>query len=216
MNLHKLVKNINDTRFSETEMEYLRKTLNLGFEVIYKKQFSYLDYLKEKVTETHYIMYHPSYFILLNWDTFCGDRNAANMYFNLSYNNTEKIPIRCSGHWEVNLDENYQEVKLPFERPNYFTVGKELEIYQEKVKQFRKENNLKCIWVGDKDAREGIQHFMMDCIIKGGEFIPWKYSPFLWLLNHGDTKIEGFDFQKINKEIFTQFPDWVKKDISLN
>ena len=70
------------------------------------------------------------------------------------------------------------------------------------------------VWCGDHDAREGLNHAMLD-LAEYGEFLnPWKECPFLWLLNHEDSKVEGYSHKDITKSKVDQLPAEVIKMIS--
>lgn len=89
-----LLDSIDDTKFNETEEEYLRKVTDFGFETLVVLPFTNTH----NVEERFYIMFHPEHSILLSWDTFTWeddgswakvgkevpkpDRNGGNIYFN--------------------------------------------------------------------------------------------------------------------------------------
>ena len=54
-------------------------------------------------------------------------------------------------------------------------------------------------------------------MIENGVFLKeWKKQPFLWLLHHGDTKVEGYNYEEINQKRLNLLPDYVKKCILIN
>lgn len=61
----KLLSSVDDTCFSETEQEYLRKVTDFGFKTLLIEPFIN----KDKIEERLYIMFHYDYSILLVWDT---------------------------------------------------------------------------------------------------------------------------------------------------
>tara|TARA_R110000824_G_scaffold12226_7_gene53632 strand:- start:51350 stop:52162 length:813 start_codon:yes stop_codon:yes gene_type:complete len=66
---------------------------------------------------------------------------------------------------------------------------------------------------GDHDAREALI-YNMDQLREHGTFLsPWKEQGFLWLLHHGDTKDEVFDYQAITEERIKMLPQHVQDAI---
>jgi len=69
-------------------------------------------------------------------------------------------------------------------------------------------------WVGDHDAREALRHKIRR-LRENGEFLSrWERRPFLWLLHHMDTKVDGYDHDAINAERIGMLPDWVRTMIT--
>jgi hypothetical protein len=73
--------------------------------------------------------------------------------------------------------------------------------------------NGKYIWCGDFNAREGFKHRLRNCEDTGIFLKEWIQQPFLWLLHHGDTKVDGYDFNKINQQRIAMFPAEVQAAI---
>lgn len=68
-------------------------------------------------------------------------------------------------------------------------------------------------WVGDHDAREALIHHM-DALKAEGKFLnPWRKAPFMWLLHYMDSKVEGYDYESINKERIAMLPKKIQEAI---
>lgn len=66
------------------------------------------------------------------------------------------------------------------------------------------------VWIGDHDCREALIH-NLNKLNNRGEFVsPWIKRPFLWLLHHGDTEAENYDYKEINETRIERLPQWVK------
>lgn len=70
------------------------------------------------------------------------------------------------------------------------------------------------IWVGDHDCREALRHHIAQLRANGGFIKEWVEQPFLWILHHGDTKVDGYDYKAINAERIAMFPIEVQKAIA--
>jgi hypothetical protein len=190
---------------------------SLGFVIIYEQAYTNTS-LGEKYSETNYVMYHPEYFLLLHWNTFMGNRNSANLYFNL-LTQVLNSPDECSGHFLTDYTEKGSKVKLPFERPkksdssSWDEFTKEYDEYEKKLFVFRQSNDLYHIWVGNKDGREGLR-YSINSLLEQGKFIPWVETPFLWFLTSNDTK-EKYDYNEINQQIISTFPKEVRDKLSI-
>ena len=63
-----------------------------------------------------------------------------------------------------------------------------------------------CVWVGNRDVREGLRWFLSQAE-KHGQFLKkWKEAPFLWLLNYQEPKQEGHDCEAINSRKICSLP----------
>jgi hypothetical protein len=71
----------------------------------------------------------------------------------------------------------------------------------------------KDVWVGCHDCREALRLNIRNLANNGKFVTPWVDEPFLWLLHHGDTKNEGYDYKKINEQRIAMLPDFVKEAI---
>lgn len=70
------------------------------------------------------------------------------------------------------------------------------------------------IWAGSHDCREAIKHHIEMLSEQGTFLTQWVESPFLWLLHYMDSKVKGYDYKAINKQIIDQFPQEVKDAIT--
>ena len=231
----KLLSEANDTCFSETTENYMRLVLEAGFELLLEEDFSYkCKYSGALYKEKFFIMFHREYSILLKWDTFQGKRNAADMYYNWAFDiNAKKWSFTSSGHCiHEEGFENFQDFTIQFdENFNFYEISKELrdsqprwgnkgensyENYEDfkvkddewyaKVNETLKGVKLFHIWCGNHDAREAIKH-KINGLAENGVFLKkWKEQPFLWLLHHGDTKDEKYDYNALNAKRISKLP----------
>ena len=82
-----------DTKFSEETESYKEKIEKFGFVEVYREPFTSQD-----KQETYYIHYHPEYGTLIDWDTFKGSRNGANMHYNILFLDNKVRSNFSSGH----------------------------------------------------------------------------------------------------------------------
>jgi hypothetical protein len=58
--------------------------------------------------------------------------------------------------------------------------------------------------------------FNLENLFANGEFVnPWPALPFMWLLHHGDTKIEGYDYKAITDERIALLPENVLEGMGI-
>jgi hypothetical protein len=116
--MERLMDSTNDTKFSETEEDYLKKVTDFGFKSLLIIPFKN----KNKIEERLHIMFHYDYSILLVWDTHTfGDdgswakagksvpppsRNGGKFYYNWIPNNGFKNNCTSSGGCVSNGDKN--------------------------------------------------------------------------------------------------------------
>lgn len=237
----KLLSSLDDTVFSETEEEYLRKVTDFGFETVYKESFFGMKfYHEDDVEERFYIMFHRKYSILLTWDTFRGHRNGGSFYYNWSPKNNKVRGHLSSGHYIGRKDRHplstyFNQDLTEHVNPDFETiVGVEpkwnlnmpyneyRELHDPWLKKFEKyveDNNLRSVWSGHHDCREAIKH-NINSLANDGDFLPvWKDTPFLWLINHGESE-KNVDYKEINKRKIALLPqdiqDIIKGDEKYN
>lgn len=73
-------------------------------------------------------------------------------------------------------------------------------------------------WAGDHDCREAIRYHISQ-LEEYGSFIPtWPdgHDQLLWLLHHGDTKVNGYDLPGITAERLALLPQWVREMINVD
>ena len=224
--LNTLMDKSDDTKFSETTEEYLRKVTDFGFEIVYSEDFQAEGWNSEIITEKLYILFHKDYSLLLVFDTFRGNRNGGNFYYNWSPNDMyNRMDCTSSGGFEgLYWKSDFSEQLINPEKDPRWDLDKqswdEFIILQKewsaKNKQYQIENNLRAVWVGHHDCREAIKN-NINLMIENGVFLKeWKKQPFLWLLHHGDTKVEGYNYEEINQKRLNLLPDYVKKCILIN
>lgn len=210
--MEQLMDSNDDTKFRETSEEYLRKVKSIGFEVVYYKKFNNNE-------DSHYIMWHPEYHILLNWDTFRGSRNSAKMYYYWSPNNINNSISHSGGYKYLNVIslDTWEELNPPFDEPvfdeniNWEDYKKANELYWDKLEKWREENNLKSIRHCNNDAREALKYHINE-LLEHGTFVKvWKEPMFFWLLNWKDDDKPGYDYKKLSYDILNNLPNSVKQ-----
>lgn len=67
---------------------------------------------------------------------------------------------------------------------------------------------------GSIDIREGFRHRITQMQKQGTFLKEWKEQPFLWLVNHEDTKVQGYSHESINSERISILPVEVQQAIS--
>ncbi len=71
-------------------------------------------------------------------------------------------------------------------------------------------------WGGYHDCREALR-YNINKLRANGQFLaqwPEDHDVFLWLLHHGDTKDENYDYKAINAERIALLPQWVRTMIA--
>ena len=208
--MNKLMESTDDTKFSETTEEYIRKIESAGFKSVYSEPFVGEDDSQECL----YIFWHDDLSILLIMDTFRGNRNSAKMYYNFSPNDgAEDWSSSGSYHgfyWKSDFSE---ELPNPNGKmPGWGEPGRSE--WLEGDEKYRSNNKLRKLWVGDHDAREGIKNTISHMLECGVFLREWKSQPFLWILHHMDTKSDSYDYKSINKRRMSLLPEEVIKKIT--
>lgn len=70
------------------------------------------------------------------------------------------------------------------------------------------------VFVGHKDVREGLRHFIASMEGAGSWLTPWIERPWLWLLNYEQPKVDGYDHKAITEAVIATFPADVRAAIS--
>jgi hypothetical protein len=233
--LEKILDAQDDTKFSETISEYLRKVTDFGFEILLKDTFKSTGWDDEEIEEQFYVMFHREYSILLAWDTFRGHRNGGKMYYNWSPNG-EKYGLTSSGgtvgrakreafssyfnadftpfeQTEESMTIVNREPKWDLSTKTYEEYSKLSKLWDLDVYKFAQEHNLVRVWSGDHDCREAIK-FNIKQLAENGTFLKkWVKPPFLWLLHHNDPKEPGYNYEEINNERISRLPKDVQEII---
>jgi hypothetical protein len=155
----KMLADRDDTMFSETTAEYLRKVTDFGF-----VQFHIEEFLSDSSNEMEgqYFMFHPDYSILLIFDTFRGNCNGGQFHYNWIPNDKYKYPPHFSGVW---YDNKTGGRPAQDELPNEVLVA-----------------------VGYTDCREAIK-FNIQTMLETGTFVKkWVLNDISSTLHHQDWK----------------------------
>ena len=233
---HDVLSSIDDTCFSETESEYLRKVTDFGFKLIKMITFKGKGWSDEKVTEHFYIMFHDEYSILLTWDTFCGSRNSGNFYYNWipNRNNTEHYTEnggyinhklngdRCNTFSSLFNSDLTPHVICPIieasepHNKNYAEFDEYCKLhkkwYEFVYKPYVQNHNLVSIYSGHHDCREALKMHINNLAIHGTFVKDWIEQPFLWLLHHVDEH-KSDNYKKINSKRIKMLPDNIQSII---
>ncbi len=204
-----------DTKFSETTDEYLRKVKDFGFEVVYEE-----DFRADNIDEKFYVLWHKDYSILLHFDSYHGNRNGGSFYYNWSPNNRESRNLTESGHvFTTYMDLITLEIKPnPVERPKWSTESYEehnaiIKVWNEQDKAYIKDNGLSSVWVGNSDCREAIKNHI-SLMAENGLFLnKWVEKPFIYLYHHGDKQSALGHSDEVMEERYSKLPDYVKNAI---
>ncbi len=71
-------------------------------------------------------------------------------------------------------------------------------------------------WNGDHDIREGFRH-NLNKLREISTLVNWADEDrFLWLLTYMETDIENYDYEAINKEVLSHFPEDVIKSMNVS
>lgn len=215
--MNQIMDSTDDTKFSETTEEYLRKVTDFGFEVVYQE-----DFKSDGIDEKFFILWHKKFSILLCFDTYRGNRNGGNFYYNWSPNERESYNLTQSGSWK----SLYMDFTTMQEKPNPEPCPRweneswdEFKVIQtawdERNTEYVKVNNLRRIWVGYNDCREAIKN-QISLMEERGIFLnKWIETPSLWLSHHGDKTKKDEDYNSLIKRRFEQLPQFVKDCITV-
>lgn len=184
----KLLKSVGDSTSQNTELDYLKIVEGIGFKSLLIEPFTNKDNIEERL----HIMWHYEHSILLVFDTHTwGDDGSW-----AKAGRSVPPPSINGGSFYYNWKPNGEL--------SYFN-GLSSGGYVEEEGNF--------VWSGSHDCREAIV-FNINNLSKNGSFIEnWVECPFLWLLHYMDTKIEGYDYNTINKERLSKLPIDVQNKI---
>lgn len=188
--INRMMDELGDTKFVNTLSDYLLKAISFGFEVVLREPFVNSD----GVDENFFIMWLEKYSILLCFDTHTwGDDGSW----------TKPVPPP-----NVNGGHFYYNIKLkPHGEINYRCIENGHFV----DKNFETKDRT---WIGHHDCRTGLKS-NIEFLADNGEFLKqWVKQPFLWLLHHGDTDKEGYDYKKINEERIAKLPKKVRDAIT--
>jgi hypothetical protein len=188
----KTLKAIGDTVFSMDWLAYCEMIETFGFGLM-------INDLSPDGGESLRIYYHEKDGILLCTDSFQGNRNAANAYYN----------------WRPNLKpkEEWADPKVA-ELVNFYQATSSGGMYfPEKDGESTDDPKWEdIVWAGNHDAREGIA-FKLKQLREYGKFIPvWTRQPSLWLLGHWETDDKS-KYEKIRDDRINRLPTWVQDNI---
>lgn len=196
-----LLKSMNDSYYGCPKGEFKMIVERFGFKEIFKLNFHSES---SNQIESLNVMWHKG--ILLVYDTYAGNINAGKAYFN--YLVTSPYDVAYKGHAFDHLSgsmDTKDEIWMDTRKsrfPDTFFCG-----WDHKA-------DTRWVKFGDLDCRQGLI-FQLNTMLKYGEFLEkWIRRPFLWILHHMDTKDEKYDYEAINKERISLFPQEIIEAIS--
>lgn len=241
--LKEILNSLDDTTFSNTESDYIRKITNFGFESALE-----LPFINDNdITERLHIFFHPRLAILLIFDTFTWHDdgswakagksvpppfvNGGSFYYNWSPKQSLKNyhNFTSSGHFIYNrndrfatmYDNNFNQIDQ-----SKLNVPEELDydkynIEDIKIRDKEIEDSLnkiphRLVWVGNHDCREALKTNISNMFDNGTFLTKWKERPFLWLLNYMDTKTQGYNHKQITNDRIAMLPNHVREAILAN
>jgi hypothetical protein len=192
-----------DTHFRMTLDEYKAKFVELGFEEVLHETFPALN-RKVDVEESFYVYAHRDGF-LITFDTYAFEDdetrtptlNYGNVYYCWAPSGD---PVRVGPHTSSGSFAQYPEDNQDDIRP---------------------------IWIGYHDVREGIKYAMDDLKANGEIIMPWVKNPINWLASNQSVRDENratgpglaarAEWDRWLAEIkakslanYDKLPDWVK------
>lgn len=229
---------VDDTLFSNTVKDYLRKTATAGFELIYQEDFVYTpDYGEMKPqNESLYVLFNYQYGILIYFDTFFGNVNGSKMCYNWSPNSAHYSNATSSGSFlhddktlvffEEDMETRFVIKDLP-EVPKWDCSTQTWEQYRaisDPVDELRNQkinevlaSGKRILWAGDHDGREGIKSIINELLEQGKFFPYWHTCAFSWITSFADHKgnhnFPYTDFQEKTKDILNKIPKLARKQI---
>ncbi len=183
---NKLLELLQDTGFTNELSDYLSILEKEGFKEIYSADFVCPGH---DLNEKHFIFFNYEFGILLNFDTYDSSRvNGGHFYYN----------------WKPKERLNWRDI-------NCTKSGGFHSITEDK----NSKNLQDFIWAGDHDCREALRFNIRQLKEQGNFVTPWKFKPFLWLLNYADSRIKDYNYEKINSERIAAFPPKVRELMGL-
>jgi hypothetical protein len=207
-----------DTTMSNDLERYLRIVYEEGFEKLLEVPF--VNHYYPDIEEKLFVFWHTDG-ILLSFDTYRSTQvNGGNFHYNWKpfpgWFSAGQPRVTWSGGWNVpNKDgapkfPDYREMHPYPEDFQKLTTDPEVLARQKAAEDYWQAN---CVWEGKHDCREGFRHHLA-LLRKWGTFVkPWGGDTLLWLLHHGDTKIEGYNVDAINQQRIKMFPKVVQEAI---
>jgi hypothetical protein len=219
--MESLMNSTNDTKFSEKTENYISKVTEFGFEEVYRESF--IDIKWDNKQECFYVFWHKEYSILLCFDTFKGNRNGGNFYYNWIPNDRSQYGVTSSGGYktfdmkpDLSGELLYDEEKPKFNDYVWEEFKDKDKEYQLRLNAFRKENGLLSIWSGHHDCREALKN-NINVLVQNGTFMKdWHdKNAHLWLVHHGDNfnNASGFDYKKAINDRIKKLPTFIQKII---
>jgi hypothetical protein len=197
---HAMLAEADDTSSRTPLEDYLRIAKEIGFETVLEHDIVIPENLKKDYdnnrVDRHYIMWHPQYSILLNFDSYT------------SY----------GGNCTVN-GGNFYYAWRPHDKDSYGSF-----ISTGSFSKFAREVG-DYIWVGSHDCREALR-FKIAQLLEGGEFLTqWPEYGHPWLMHYGDQRIgdaqkettplygsNGY-WSQVNHDYASKLPEHVQKAI---
>jgi hypothetical protein len=242
--LDKLYDNIDDTKFSNTVEEYIRKVSKAGFEVIYTEDFTYTpDYetKRKQQQEKLYVLWNAEYGIMIIFDTFHGNVNSGKMCYNYSPNSLKTNGCTSSGHFYFPKEHKMGAGHIGLIEPDMITpyfipdYPKDIEWAGELWTEYRKKKDpidqkqsalvekaitegKRVVWIGYHDGREGIIS-TINRMLSYGKFLPkWIECPYSWITHFaehkGDCNYPFTSHYEVTRQRMAKFPKEVQERLA--
>lgn len=204
---NELLKQVDDTLFSDELDRYHRIVEELGFEKVLEIDF-YSN--SSDNDEKYYIFWRSNGGLLLSHDTFRGRVNGGNVYFNWKRNPGEYFfPDRVSGGYSIKDRSGEVSNAELYPPPNYELTTDEQVLARKKA--WDDKWNLESIFCGYFDCREALRRSIARLESSGTFVNPWEDRPFLWLVHHGE---KDKPYKEINENRILQLPLKVRTAIT--
>lgn len=219
-----------DTTFCMSGDDYQRNIEDFGFELIYQEDFEG-DSLGDIYKDTLKVFWLDG--LLLHFDTYNGSRNSGAVHYNWVPNPDleNRYGLTSSGRYaSLNMLPDLSgellfpetEPELAMDKESWEEFKHKKVAYQSRLNDFREENNLRAIWVGNHDCREAIRHNITNLKNNGDILNTWIYPETCCWITHWGEKDEIYGNLGRNKdpdtrtlERMAKFPQHVKDAIKV-
>jgi hypothetical protein len=187
----KVLKELNDTHFGMTFVDFISLIESNGFVKAYEEEFPNPHTEEEIVMEKLVVYWKDG--ILLEATSHWNSLNGGHILFN----------------WEPNPDlEKYTALNGCSNGPIIIGKTEPKPFYNKWTNKWedRIENIYSNARDGSYDVREGLFLKISDLQEQGKFLNPWIEPPFLYFVNYNENKVPGYDYKKITYKKILGFP----------
>ena len=214
---NQLVTESGDTTFSMSGEDYQKNIEDFGFELIYQEDFT-AESFGEVKQDTLKVFWLDG--ILLYFDTYAGQRNGGNFWYNWVQESADlDYKVLSSGRY-VTFDMKPDfSGELEFSEPEPEMDWDKYDWHQ-RLSKFRLDNNLQRIWVGYHDCRELMRRNITRLRQHGRILSKWMYPQSCLRITHYGEKDELYGSRselptiRTNERI-AKFPKHVQDSLML-